>query len=245
MKWLNRICLLFLPLMLGISLYAQRSASAIEKYEKILDVNSSLLTGKDQLLIVFSKNDTTHKAVLAAFEKKSGGWQVHVNPVIASIGKNGFARIDEKREGDGKTPSGLFNLGQLFSYQSSVKTTLPFIKTTPDDKWIDDPTSAEYNTYVRGKTSAKSFEHLLLKSADYKYCMVIEYNTHPVVKGKGSAIFFHLADNAYTATEGCVAIKEKDMLRILQWFQPGKKRVILMGTEQTLMAGLQNKIVIH
>ena len=239
MKLITRICFFILPPLFSIDSHAQKPASAIDKYEKILSANSWQLADKDQLLIVFSKNDTTNKAVLAAFEKKGGRWQVHFNPVIASIGKNGFARTDEKKEGDNKTPSGLFALGQLFTYESAVKTALPFIQSTADDKWIDDPASDEYNTYVRGRTSANSFEHLLLKSIYYKYCMVIEYNTHPVVKGKGSAIFFHLADDVYTPTAGCIAINEKDMLRILQWFQPGKKKVILMGTEKTLVSAYE------
>ena len=239
MKIPNRIWFSFLALLLWISMFAQKGSSAIEKYEKILEANTRLLTDKEQLLVVFSKNDTTSKAVLAAFEKKNGHWQVRFNPVIASIGKNGFAGADEKMEGDNKTPSGLFYLGQLFSYEASVKTTLPFIQSTADDKWIDDPASSDYNKYVRGKTEAKSFEHLLLKNIDYKYCMVIEYNTRPVVKGKGSAIFFHLTDAWYAPTAGCVAVQEKDMLRILQWLRPGPKKAILMGTEKMLITGYE------
>lgn len=235
----NRICFSFLLLLLGFSLYAQKASTAIEKYERILEANKQALIDKDQLLVVFSKNDTSNKAVLAAFEKKGGRWQVHFNPVVAGVGKTGFARMDEKKEGDNKTPSGLFALGQLFTYESSIKTTLTFTQSTAEDKWIDDPASPDYNTYVRGNTKARSFEHLLLKSIDYKYCMVIEYNTMPVVKGKGSAIFFHLSDPVFTPTAGCVAIQEKDMLRILQWLHPGEKKAILMGTEQTLMMGVK------
>ena len=82
------------------------------------------------------------------------------------------------------------------------------------------------NTYVRGATQAKSYENLLLSSIDYKYCMVIEYNTNPVIKGKGSAIFFHITSNQYPPTAGCVAVKEQDMLRILAWLDPRKKKYI-------------------
>lgn len=235
----NRLCLFSLTLLFCICLNAQKGATAIDKYERILEANKLVLADKDQLLIVFSKNDTSNKAVLAAFEKKAGRWQVHFNPVVASIGKRGFAHIDEKKEGDNKTPSGLFALGQLFTYEPSVKTALNFQQTTAEDKWIDDPASPEYNTHVRGETKARSFEHLLLKSIDYKYCMVIEYNTMPVIKGKGSAIFFHLADAVFTPTAGCVAIQEKDMLRIVQWLRPGEKKAIIMRTEQILMAGVK------
>ena len=64
--------------------------------------------------------------------------------------------------------------------------------------------------------------------------MVIEYNTKPVVKGKGSAIFFHLADEKYTPTSGCVAIAENDMLNYLQWLMPNKKRAILLTSLNNL-----------
>ena len=68
---------------------------------------------------------------------------------------------------------------------------------------------------------------LYSNSIDYKYCIVIEYNTNPVVKGKGSAIFFHVADEKYSPTAGCVAIAEKDMLQFLKWFKPRKKKAML------------------
>jgi L,D-peptidoglycan transpeptidase YkuD (ErfK/YbiS/YcfS/YnhG family) len=59
--------------------------------------------------------------------------------------------------------------------------------------------------------------------------MVIEYNTQPVVKGKGSAIFFHVADEKYSPTSGCVAIAEKDMLQYLNWFKPRKKKGMMIS----------------
>jgi L,D-peptidoglycan transpeptidase YkuD (ErfK/YbiS/YcfS/YnhG family) len=134
----------------------------------------------------------------------------------------------EKLEGDGQTPTGLYDLGQLYTYEAIVNTSIPFQQVDSLDKWIDDSSSNDYNKYVHGETTAKSFEHLKLKSIDYKYCMVIEYNTHPVVKGKGSAIFFHLADEKYTPTSGCVAISEQDMLQFLKWFKPNKKKAMFI-----------------
>jgi L,D-peptidoglycan transpeptidase YkuD (ErfK/YbiS/YcfS/YnhG family) len=64
--------------------------------------------------------------------------------------------------------------------------------------------------------------------------MVIEYNTHPAVKGKGSAIFFHLATPNYDPTAGCVAIQESDMDKILLWLDPNKQKAILMGNKNHL-----------
>ncbi len=184
--------------------------------------------GKMQQVVVTFKIDKKDKVYkVMALEKIKGKWKLAISPVQASIGRNGFAQENKKMEGDGKTPNGLYALGQLYSYESTVDTKIPFQQVDSLDKWIDDSTSNDYNKYVRGETTAKSFENLKLKSIDYKYCMVIEYNTQPVIKGKGSAIFFHVADEKYSPTAGCVAIAEKDMLQFLKWFKPKKKKAML------------------
>lgn len=219
---------LLLFFFIGISLFqahAQIPPHAIQTAFNIIKGSQKSLDTVDQLLMVFNQ-DTGTKATLIAFEKSRKRWKPTFGPYIASIGRNGFAVIGAKIEGDGKTPSGLFSLGQLFSYEPSINTKLSFIQSTNEDKWIDDTASTDYNRYIRGNTEAKSFEHLWLNSIYYKYCMVIEYNTKPVVKGKGSAIFFHLADEQYSPTAGCVAIKETDMQNILQWLEPAKRKAI-------------------
>jgi L,D-peptidoglycan transpeptidase YkuD (ErfK/YbiS/YcfS/YnhG family) len=97
----------------------------------------------------------------------------------------------------------------LFSFERQFQTLLENQQTTKEDKWIDDVNSPDYNKHITGATDAKSYENLLLNTYDYKYCSVIEYNTNPVVKGKGSAIFFHLALKPASFTSGCVAIQEE------------------------------------
>lgn len=181
-----------------------------------------------QLVVTYQNGNLNRPHMVTGLIKKRGRWKIAISPVRASIGRNGLALNTEKVEGDGQTPVGLYGLGQLYSYDTVVNTNIPFQKVDEQDKWIDDSSSNDYNKYVRGETTAKSFEHLKLKSIDYKYCMVIEYNTHPVVKGKGSAIFFHLADEKYTPTSGCVAISEQDMLQFLKWFKPNKKKAMFI-----------------
>ena len=201
---------------------------------ELIKTNKEKLNNVEQLLVAINNNDSADKAIVVALEKVNKKWKIKIGPVQASIGRAGFALPGEKIEGDGKSPTGIFDLGQLYTYEASVKTSLPFIQTNSEDKWIDDPNHENYNSHIRGNTTAKSFEHLKLSSIDYKYCMVIEYNTHPVVKGKGSAIFFHLADANYSPTAGCVAIKESDMDQILLWLDPNKQKAILMGNKNHL-----------
>ncbi len=182
-----------------------------------------------QIVVAFKLGEKGEDCKVMGLEKTKGKWKLAIAPVKASIGRNGFAQENEKTEGDGKTPKGLYALGQLYSYDATINTKLPFQQVDSLDKWIDDSSSNYYNKYVRGETLAKSFEHLKLNSIDYKYCMVIEYNTHPVVKGKGSAIFFHVANEKYSPTAGCVAIAENDMLQFLRWFKPRKKKGMLIS----------------
>ena len=201
---------------------------------ELIKTNKEKLNNVEQLLVAINNNDSADKAIVVALEKVNKKWKIKIGPVQASIGRAGFALPGEKIEGDGKSPTGIFDLGQLYTYEASVNTSLPFIQTNAEDKWIDDPNHENYNSHIRGNTTAKSFEHLKLSSIDYKYCMVIEYNTHPVVKGKGSAIFFHLATPNYDPTAGCVAIKESDMDQILLWLDPNKQKAILMGNKNHL-----------
>jgi L,D-peptidoglycan transpeptidase YkuD (ErfK/YbiS/YcfS/YnhG family) len=219
------LAVLLVGLLSASNAYAQK-ITAQRLHQLTVQEHPALLTAQ-QLIIVWQRpGDSLHHAWLTVWERKGTHWKKIKHSVRAAVGKNGIAAAGTKIEGDGKTPAGWYNLGRLFSYLSTVSTSLPVTQLTKADKWIDDPASPAYNQYVRGETTAASYENLLLKSDDYKYCMVIEYNTQPVVSGKGSAIFFHLSNPEMGPTAGCVAIPEKSMLPILQWMQPNQQRVI-------------------
>ena len=209
---------------------------------RILKKNAGLLDSISQLLVVFNDTPDSDSATLLAMEKKNKKWIIVSSPLPAGIGRNGFAAPDTKREGDKKTPTGFFRLGQLFCYEDGVNTRMPFIQATSEDKWIDDPDSDDYNRHVRGSTQADSYENLLLNGNDYRYCMVIEYNTNPVVKGNGSAIFLHLSEGeSVNSSSGCVVLSQKDMEQLLKWMDPELKPSILMGNEKVLRRGLRRK----
>jgi len=218
----------------------QAPGSPAKKALRIVKINDGLLDGIKQLLVVFNETPEQNSAVLVAMEKKNKHWQVIFNPVPVGIGRKGFAAPDAKREGDQLSPSGFYHLGQLFCYDKVVDTRMPFIQTTSEDKWIDDPNSADYNRHIRGGTKAKSFENLKIRSDEYKYCLVIKYNMHPVVKGLGSAIFVHLSEGEKpNPSAGCVVVIKNDMEDLLKWMKPESRPSILMGNEKVLMSGLK------
>lgn len=230
---MKRIYLFLALTLITACLKAQNSHDTNFTIQTILnDWNRNQLSfkGVEQMIVVFRENYQDIK--VAGVAQKNGAWVISLNSVHASIGRNGLIDAAHKQEGDGCTPTGMYALGQLFSYEAKIETRIPFIQTNANDKWIDDVNSVQYNKYVRGATDAKSFENLLLKSIYYKYCMVIEYNTNPVVKGKGSAIFFHVADEQYSPTEGCISIAEQDMLQYLKWLNPKKKTAIFIIADE-------------
>ncbi len=210
----------------------------IENALSIAENNKDQLENIEQLLVVYNEKPKNFTAVFVALEKKDKKWFVKQSPIEAGIGKNGFALPNQKLEGDGKSPTGIFKLGKLFSYEKQSSTLLENQQTTKEDKWIDDVNSPDYNKHIIGITAAKSYENLLLKNDVYKYCMVIEYNTNPVVKGKGSAIFFHLALKLSSFTLGCIAINEEYMKLMVNWLDPKQNPTIIMGNLDVLKAGL-------
>jgi L,D-peptidoglycan transpeptidase YkuD (ErfK/YbiS/YcfS/YnhG family) len=231
-----RKSVIVLLLFFSVFAWGQKKNKELQIVERNMQYLSADIT---QLIIVFTQTTNQNRAKLIAMQKGQNGWEQVLKPIGAGIGRNGFAAPGEKREGDGKSPSGVFKLGQLFTYENNVVTQMPFTQTTSEDKWIDDPESPDYNQHVRGKTNAKSYENLLLKNDYYKYCMVIEYNTNPVEKGKGSAIFFHLNMKPYESTSGCIAIAEKDMKKVLEWLNPEENPHIIMGKRKAVYKGFK------
>ncbi len=192
--------------------------------------------GKSSQVIIVTTNKffffTEQK--VHALEKHAGIWKAAFEPFNAVIGKNGFAQPGEKREGDGKTPSGIYPLKMTFGYDQFIKTKMPCRQALADDVWVDDVNADDYNRWVKkGATQAKSYEKMKRDDNLYKYGIVIEYNTNPVVKGYGSAIFFHVWGGENVTTEGCVAVSEENIIKILEWLNPKAKPLIIMGIEET------------
>ena len=81
--------------------------------------------------------------------------------------------------------------------------------------WCDDPNSKQYNKLVKLPFFYKH-EKLFKKENIYDIVLVLNYNMNPIKKNKGSAIFIHVAKNNFRKTEGCVAIKKQNLIKILK-----------------------------
>jgi len=170
-------------------------------------------------------------ATLTAWERAANGWHRTAGPWPAVIGRNGFAPWGEKREGDGRTPSGVFRLGLAFGRPLALPTGLEYRQATGNDYWVDDPASPLYNRWVQGRPAGVSCEKMLLSSGLYDAGIVIEYNTAPIVPGRGSAIFVHIWDgDGQKATAGCVALDRARLTDLLRRLDAKANPVIALGS---------------
>ena len=132
-----------------------------------------------------------------------------------AIGKSGI--VSSKKEGDLATPKGTFELGKLYYRKDNNHPLKCKIKKNIIRKkmgWCNDSRSKKYNREICFPFKYKA-EKLYRKDKIYDLFINIKYNSCPVIKKKGSAIFLHIADSKYKSTKGCIAISKNDFLKIL------------------------------
>jgi L,D-peptidoglycan transpeptidase YkuD (ErfK/YbiS/YcfS/YnhG family) len=128
----------------------------------------------------------------------------------------GGVRAD-KEEGDSATPAGLLPLRRILYRADHVpppRCVMPVEPIAAEDGWCDDLTHRDYNRYVRLPHDAHH-EELWRRDAVYDVIAVLGWNDSPVVRGRGSAIFLHVARPDLAPTEGCVALLLPDLSRLL------------------------------
>ena len=140
--------------------------------------------------------------------------------VRCAIGKKGIGY--KRKEGDLITPKGLFKIKYILYRKDRVKlkTKLRKVAIQKNMGWCDDPRSQKYNQLVE-LPSDFSYEKLYRRENIYDIILVLNYNMNPTKKNKGSAIFIHIAKKNYKKTEGCVAIKKNELLKVLKFLRTG------------------------
>lgn len=146
-----------------------------------------------------------------------------------AIGRSGAVEAAAKREGDGATPKGCWPLRGLLVRPDRMPppiTGLPWRWLRPADGWSDDPRDPAYNRPV-SHPHAFSAEQLWREDGAYDLIVVLGWNDSPPVSGRGSAIFWHVAQPDFRPTEGCVAIGREPFAALLPALRPG----LLLGIE--------------
>jgi L,D-peptidoglycan transpeptidase YkuD (ErfK/YbiS/YcfS/YnhG family) len=157
-------------------------------------------------------------ATVRACRRTASGYTTDLGPYYGHVGQGGVST--DKREGDLRTPAGVFPLrGGFGAYANPGLRIGSWLRVDSRDVWVDDPGSALYNTHQRTPADGRwaSAEKLLNQPA-YDYAQVIGWNEGRV-PGKGSAIFLHVDKGAGTA--GCVSLPTRALLSVLRWERSG------------------------
>jgi L,D-peptidoglycan transpeptidase YkuD (ErfK/YbiS/YcfS/YnhG family) len=175
-------------------------------------------------LLPLSRAANAMTAADLVYEKGTLSWPG--GSTRAACGKTGVAA--DKREGDHASPAGSFPLLRAFyraDRLAAPSTALPLDVLKPEDGWVDDPADPRYNTLVALPYPA-SHEELWREDGLYDLVVVIGHNTDPVVPGKGSAIFLHIARPDFSGTEGCIAVAREVLAPLLGLLGPGSRITI-------------------
>ncbi len=142
--------------------------------------------------------------------------------IRCTIGKRGIG--NKKKEGDLITPKGQFKIKFILYRKDRVKLKSKLRKVAIQKNmiWCDDPKSKKYNQLVKLPFKFKH-EKLYRKENTYDIVLVLNFNMNPTRKNKGSAIFIHVAKKNFKKTEGCVAIRKFELLKIVREIKTNTK----------------------
>ncbi|MGA7159440.1 MAG: L,D-transpeptidase family protein [Bacteroidota bacterium] len=201
----------------------------------------------DQLVLVVAPDWNSNFGSMYLFNRTDEGWLQYNIPWKVMLADSGLAwgiglhtnppgeRV--KVEGDRRSPAGVFELGDFFGYDSLPPPGIhfPYRQATKLLHCIDDTSSVFYNSFIgenevkRDSTGGlpwRSSEVMKMDSIYYKYGIVIRHNPHSI-PGKGSCIFLHVIGVDSSATSGCTAMSEQNLLFLMQWLDPEERPLIV------------------
>lgn len=196
---------------------------ANDRYQWVASLDVASQT--DQIIVVAA---TGTDATVSMYKRGSNGIWKEV--FYTTEGKIGCSGLGKEKEGDGKTPVGVFHFIKAFGTKENPGTSLEYTVVDESNYWVDDPNSQYYNQFVSTNEVTmdwESAEHLTEYEEWYYYCLALDYNIERE-SGKGSAIFLHCTKTGPTA--GCIAIPEQYMIEVLK--NINDKCVIIIDTPE-------------
>jgi L,D-peptidoglycan transpeptidase YkuD (ErfK/YbiS/YcfS/YnhG family) len=215
-----------------------------------------------QMIVVTTSGWNAVEGRLRRYERATvhEEWRPVGDPISIVVGRNGLAwgigvvPTDDaqvrsagdpvKREGDGKTPAGVFSLGTAFGYASEPLQGLrmPYLNLTASIECVDDPGSKHYNRIVDRSVIApdwNSSEHMRNAGESYRWGVVVNHNgtvtgdTNAPEPGGGSCVFLHIWHSHDQGTAGCTAMSQTELENLLTWLDPTRKPALVELPEPT------------
>jgi len=203
-----------------------------------------------QIVVVTTPDWSTVEGQLQRYERAQPNkrWKPAGIPITVVVGKNGLGwgvgiipadnsatRLPQdpvKKEGDGKSPAGIFRLSTAFGYAAQPPTgwKMPYINLTPSVECVDDSASRFYNRVLDRATVTpdwNSSEHMASEGESYRWGAVIDHNANPPVPGVGSCVFLHIWGGPAVGTAGCTAMPQEQLEPILAWLDPARNPLLV------------------
>lgn len=194
----------------------------------------------DQHLLVVVEEADDVAGHLHRYEREEDGWRRVGIPAAVVVGRAG---VGTKREGDGRSPSGVFSLGPAFGYADEPPSgvRLAYRAMPPGAVCVDDPDSSRYNRIVDAAriddedwSSAEAMRRDL-DPGDHLYEWGVDVGYNPEGEpGAGSCIFLHVWRDEASPTAGCTALPADRLLEVMRWLDPDRRPVLVQGSREQL-----------
>lgn len=200
----------------------------------------NLPSDSSQVVVGLTTGWDSSQVTLYLYERDGRAWKRVAGPWTGRTGKRGLAwgrglhptpaGALSKREGDWRSPAGVFRIGGAWGYEETIRKhpRLPYRQVTPRDLWVEDPSSPHYNRHLvlDHEPRAAWEKKAQMKQDDYPHSLklFIAHNAPPKpLPGAGSAIFFHIwRDAGRKPTSGCTTLPEPDLRKLVASIDPGR-----------------------
>lgn len=216
-------------------------------------VNAPIPKESSQLILVLTDSIQSTKGRLVYYDRISSAEWVAKNeafPIV--LGRNGLAwgiglhqernypGFSSKKEGDGRSPAGIFSLSAVFAYEFNPNVKMPFILVDDVTECVDDRNSKYYNQVLKSTDLEKngigmdwnSSEKMSEYGVSYEQGIVVNHNVNPIELGKGSCIFIHNWSGSNSTTAGCTALDSNELSGIISWLDEARNPILVQLTEQ-------------
>jgi D-alanyl-D-alanine dipeptidase len=214
--------------------------------------NSPIPGDSHQMILVLTDSASATKGYLYRFERKNqdSSWEQLKEKILMVLGRNGLAwgrglhPIDStllpiKKEGDGKSPAGVFTLTYAFGYAASKEMkglNINYLEITAMRECIDDVKSEYYNQVINNnevdKIDWQSSEKMYFADIYYEQGVIVDQNINPIEKGAGSCIFLHNWATPDETSAGCTEMAPENMKEIIYWLDYSSYPVLVQLTKQ-------------
>lgn len=192
---------------------------------------------KQLVIAVIDDWSSTHARV--SLWQRKAAWQ-KLDEWPATIGKSGAAwgiglhppRTGPlKREGDGKSPAGVFAFRSTYGYANEAPKgwRMPY-DSAVDLECINDPSSDHYAQIIDRKQVPSDWQTAeLMRREDELYEWVVDIAHNPEAKpSAGSCIFLHVWGGPESPTLGCTAMEKQKLEALLGRLDPASQPLFVL-----------------